>query len=67
MQQVHVGDRPGQSLSVPPVPTAGPETYLEVSEGLLGRQRLAVIHRGLPSYQPDGDSDRGDSEIEDGT
>ena len=27
-------------------PTAGPETYLEVLEGLLGRQRLAVTHSG---------------------
>ena len=39
-----VGAVPGQSLQAPPVPTAGPETQSGVTEGLLGRQRLAVIH-----------------------
>ena len=39
-----VGAVPGQSLRAPPVPTAGPETQSEVTEGLLGRQRLAVTH-----------------------
>ena len=33
-------------VGVRAAPTAGPETYLEVLEGLLGRQRLAVTHSG---------------------
>ena len=35
-----------QSLSYPTVPTAGPQTYLEVLEDLLGRWRLSVAHLG---------------------
>ena len=35
------------------MPTAGPETYLEVLEGLLGRHGLALAHYGSK------DTDRG--------
>lgn len=40
------GDGQGQSLSCPTVPLVGPETYLEILEGLLEKWSLGVSHWG---------------------
>ena len=52
LEAVDLGDKGTKEFdhisiwAAPTVPTVGPETYLEVLEGLLGRQGMAVTHCG---------------------